>query len=368
MGIEVGERRRRVFDGALAGAVALGGVATLAGHGASAGELWGAIGYVVVVSVPLWWRRQAPVVVAATIGLLGMAGQLTPIAELLAGPFLLGFAVAAGTVGLADLRWGAVGWTGLAVLPSLVVAVLRGEDPGELVTTLGWLGLAFAVGRAIGYRRSSAAVLREQAIERRVTAERLAIARDLHDVVAQAVGAVSMQATVGLHLFDDKPAEARAALERIRSVGLGASHEIRELLGLLRGADTAGPVPGLGDLPKLVASSRVDGPQAAYRVIGEPRRCDPLVGLTLYRVAQEALTNVRRHAQARTVVVELEWRPEAVALTVVDDGVGAAGAVAGHGIQGMRERLALVDGELEIGTGATGGFRVTATAPSEEQS
>lgn len=349
----------------LAGVVALAGVATLAGHPASGGERVAAVAYAVLVSLPLWWRRRVPLVVAGVVGLLGMVGQLLPITSLLDGPFLLAFAVAVGTVGLVDLRWRAVGWTALAALPPFVVAAVRGEGSRELVATLGWLGLCFAIGRAVGYRRSYAAALREQAIERRVTAERLAIARDLHDVVAQSVSAVAMQATVGLHLFDSKPAEARAALERIRAVGLGASREIRELLGLLRGPDSGGPLPGLAELPELVASSRVDGPAASYRVVGEPRPCDPLVGLTLYRVAQEALTNVRRHARAGAVSVELSWRPGVVGLTVVDDGAGSAEVVAGHGIRGMRERLALVNGVLEIERAA--GVRVTATVSSEEQ-
>ncbi|GAA1593071.1 histidine kinase [Kribbella hippodromi] len=366
--------KHRLVDAGLAGFVALVGVVTLRGHSASTGEQLAAVAYAVIVSVPLVWRRYAPLPVTGLIGLLGAAGQLLPITPLLDGPFLLSFAVAVGTVGALDLRLRAIGWTALAALPAFVIAAVTTRAGSDLVGTIGWLVLAFTIGRALAFRRTAMnaraeaeRTARAQAIERRVTEERLAIARDLHDVITQSIEAVSMQAMVGLQLFDSQPDDARAALQRIRTAGAGASREIRELLGVLRSEET-GPMPGLDDLPALVESSTVDGPPATYHVTGKPRACDPLIAVTLYRITQEALTNTRRHAQASSVQVELTWQPESLDLTITDNGTGPDAdrlSAGGHGLRGMRERLALVDGRLELGAGPSGGFRVRATVPNQ---
>ncbi|MDX3001926.1 histidine kinase [Kribbella solani] len=363
----------RLLDAGLAVLIALIGVVTLRGHQASTGGQLAAVAYAVIVTLPLVWRRYAPLPVTWLIGLLGAAGQLSPITPLLDGPFLLSFAVAVGTVGALDLRLRSIGWTTLAALPAFAIAAATTRAGSDLIGTAGWLVLAFTIGRALAFRRTALTAradaertAREQAIERRVTEERLAIARDLHDVITQSVEAVSMQAMVGLQLFDSRPDEARAALQRIRTAGSGASREIRELLGVLRSEET-GPMPGLDDLPELVKSSGVDGPPASYQVTGEPRPYGTLAAVTLYRVTQEALNNTRRHARARSVQVELTWTAESIELTITDDGTGPNAdefSDGGHGLRGMRERLALVDGRLELGPGPGGGFRVHATVPS----
>lgn len=366
---------RRWVDPLLALLVWLLGLATLPGHPADGRELALAAGFGLACSLPLVWRRRFPLRIVVLIGLLGLAGQQAPSPALLDGPFLLAFATAVGTVGALDPRWRAVAWTVAASAPAFAAALGQAQEPGELVTTAVWLALAFAIGRAIGFRRSllqaradAERAERQQAIERRVADERAAIARDLHDVIAQSVEAVSMQATVGLHLYDTRPAAARAALEQIRTASVGASREIRELLGLLRSTGE-GPdrLVGLDDLAALVRASAVDGPPATLQVVGAPGDHDPLAGLTLYRVTQEALTNARRHARAGTVRVELEWRPDRLTLRVTDDGTGppAGGVVEGYGVRGMRERLALVGGTLGLDGGPDRGFRLTADVPRQ---
>lgn len=353
------------------------GVATLLGHPATTRERLLTAGFALACSLPLVVRRRHPGPVLLVIGLLGLAGQLAPIRELLDGPFLLAFAVAVATVGALDRPWRGAAWCVVAGAPAFVAASRTTPASSDLVATLGWLALAYAVGRAIGFRRSllqaradADRAAQRQALDRRVADERTAIARDLHDVIAQSIEAVSMQATVGLHLYDSRPEAARTALEQIRTASVGASREIRELLGLLRstGAEPAA-VPSLDDLAALVRTSAVDGPPATLEVTGEPGAADPLTGLTLFRVTQEALTNVRRHARADHVRVALDWEPDRLTLTVADDGAGApaGGPVEGYGLRGMHERLALVGGSLRVDTGPEGGLRLTATVPREDR-
>lgn len=366
---------RRRADPLVASVVWLLGVATLLGHATTASDRLLVAGFGLACSLPLAWRRRLPVPGLLLIGLLGCAGQSTPDAALLDGPFLLAFAVAVGTVAARERPWRAAAWVVVAGAPAFAAAWWLAHEPGDVIATVAWLALAFAVGRAVGFRRSlllarAAAERAEQrqAIERRIADERAAIARDLHDVIAQSVEAVSMQAGIGLHLFDSRPAEARVALERIRSTSIGASREIRELLGLLRSTDAEPDrVPSLDDLPALVHASGIDGPRATFEVRGAPGGCDPLTGLTLYRVTQEALTNARRHARAGTVRVELDWQADRLTLSVTDDGTGPppGGPVEGYGVRGMRERLALVDGGLRLGPGPGGGFQLIADVPRE---
>ncbi|MCR1784028.1 sensor histidine kinase [Nocardioides carbamazepini] len=353
------------------------GVATLLGRPATVREQLLAAGFGLACSLPLVWRRRFPVPTVVLIGLFGLAGQLAPVAAMLDGPFLLAFATAIGTVGALDRYWRAAAWTVVAGAPAFTAAWWLEQEPSDVIATVGWLASAFAVGRAIGFRRSllqaradADRAAHRQAIERRVVDERAAIARDLHDVIAQSIETVSMQATIGLHLYDDQPAAARAALERIRSASVGASREIRELLGLLRSTGAEPDrVASLDDLAALVRASATDGPPATLTISGEPGSCDPLAGLTLYRVTQEALTNARRHARAGTVQVELGWQPDRLSLSVTDDGAGppSGGPVEGYGLRGMRERLALVGGTLHLDTGPDGGFRLTAVVPREDR-
>lgn len=362
------------IDVCLAAAVWLAGVCTVIGQ-AQSGDEWVIVtAFAAACSAPLLWRSVAPLRVVSVIGAVGLIGQLLPTSSLLDGPFLLAFALAIGTAGSSADGWRPVLVVTAAILPSLIVGAWQAEDVGGSVLTVGWLALAFTIGRAIGLRRSYLAVRaanlrleRAREIERELAAERLAIARDLHDVIAQSVETVSMQATIGAHLFDSDPDAARDALLRIRSASTSTSRSIREMLGVMRESDQASDrLAGLEDLADLVSAARSEACAASFAISGEPRVVDSSIGPALYRVVQEALTNVRRHARASLVTVELAWQPAEIAVTVADDGVGASDDLAeGYGLRGMRERLALIGGRLEIDTAAQRGFRVRASVPTE---
>lgn len=362
------------IDIGLAAVVWLAGICTAIGRAQSWTEWLIVAVYATACSIPLLWRSIAPLRIVVVIGALGLVGQLLPTSTQLDGPFLLAFALAIGTAGAADPSRRALLTVIAAALPAAVVGAWLTRDLGGSVLTLGWLALAFTIGRAIGFRRSylaaqtaNAQLERAREIERELAAERLAIARDLHDVIAQSVETVSMQATIGVHLFDSDPAAAREALVRIRAASTTTSRSIREMLGVMRAADQASDrLSGLDELAELVSSADTDSCSASFATTGEPRAVDPSIGPALYRVAQEALTNARRHAHATTVTVELAWRPADVALTITDDGIGAPnGLTEGYGLRGMRERLALIGGRLEIDTTTQRGFRVLASVPTE---
>jgi len=205
--------------------------------------------------------------------------------------------------------------------------------------------------------------------------QRLGIARCLHDIVAHHVSLMVVQAGgLGETLPDDR---SREVADSIASTGRSALAEMRRLLGVLRigATDQSGefePQQGIGDIEKLLAQTRAAGVDAQLLVEGEPKALPAGVELSAYRITQEALTNVIRHAGAASVAVTVRYLPQAVALSIVDDGRGAgAGAGAGtgvatasgHGILGMLERATLFNGELSAGPRAGGGFEVRALLP-----
>lgn len=211
----------------------------------------------------------------------------------------------------------------------------------------------------------------EEAAKRAVADERLRIAQELHDVVAHSMGVIAVQAGVGAHVIDADPAEAKRSLEAIATTSRTTLTEIRRLLGVLRAdgdADYA-PAPGLADLHRLVADIEAAGVEVDLRVAGSPQTLPPGIDLTAYRIVQEALTNVLKHAGPAHATVTIGYEPGAVSLEVVDDGHGTNGAgradghAVGHGITGMRERVGVYGGALEVGPRLGGGFRVAARLP-----
>jgi len=207
-----------------------------------------------------------------------------------------------------------------------------------------------------------------------VIEERMRIARELHDVVAHGMSVVAVHAGSGRMVAKDDPAAAERALATIEETTRSALREMRRLLGVLRSAATdesaaLGPAPGLEDLDALVADVARSGVDVELRVQGRRRAVPPGVGLSAYRVVQEALTNVIKHAgPARAVVVEVRYSDTDVTVDVVDDGQGAVTAhdSGGHGLVGMRERVAMHGGALEVGPGDAGGFRVIASFPLDD--
>jgi signal transduction histidine kinase len=211
---------------------------------------------------------------------------------------------------------------------------------------------------------------REQEADRRAEQERLRIARDLHDIVAHTLTTINVQAATAAQLLDRNPAHARNALETIEEASRDAIGELRAILGVLReGADRdtpLAPAPGLDQLPDLVARAREDGVDVDLEVDGmPPERLTDAVSLAAFRIAQESLTNARRHAAGADVRIGLAFEPETLGL-VVENGAPTTAAVngtsAGVGIMGMRERAVTVGGTLEARPVASG-FRVEAQLP-----
>jgi len=227
---------------------------------------------------------------------------------------------------------------------------------------------AWTVGHSVRQRRQFAAAEREQAETRAVQAERLRIARELHDMIAHSIGVIAIQAGVGRRVIDTQPAEARNALGAIEDTSRDTLAALRRMLGTLRRADPEpgpaplDPTPGLADLDGLVARTRDAGIRVDVRWHGDRRPLPPDIDLSAFRVIQEAVTNVIRHAGTERCDVVVDQRPDELAIEITDAGRGG-GMSPGYGISGMRERVGLLDGRFEAGPRAEGGFRVAARIP-----
>jgi signal transduction histidine kinase len=209
---------------------------------------------------------------------------------------------------------------------------------------------------------------RERDAQSRVEQERLRIAREMHDVLAHTIAVIGVQAGVADEALEDSPEEARASLRTIRAKSREAIAEIRATLGLLRESRASGataPAPGLARLPELVAMAARSDLRVDVRVSGAARPLPGLVDLTAYRIVQESVTNVLRHARATIATVSIGYEEDALLVAVDDDGRGvAAAAQNGHGLAGMRERAAALGGRLEAGRADRGGFYVRAWLPA----
>jgi signal transduction histidine kinase len=248
-----------------------------------------------------------------------------------------------------------------------------GSRPGA------WLAFAIAwlVGRDLRRRRQRVAELEDRAerLEREreekarlaVAEERGRIARELHDVIAHAVSVIVVQAQAGPHLLHE-PERVTGVFDAIESSGRDALAELRRLLGILRSDDeqlAIGPQPGLASLQSLVEQVRASGLPVELRIEGQPVHLPAGVDLSAYRIVQEALTNVVKHTEEAAAEVVVRYTTRALELDVLDDGRSRATSVngSGHGLIGMRERVALYGGTLETGTRDGGGYAVRARLP-----
>jgi signal transduction histidine kinase len=237
--------------------------------------------------------------------------------------------------------------------------------------------IAFAAGqfaselRAVSKRRDEQA--RHDTEMRLVTEERLRIARDLHDVISHSIAMISVQAGVAAHVIDQQPEQAREALLAIRTASGDALRDLRGMLGVLRQADELeghDPAPSLAHLPGLVERVRATGVLVALEIEGVARPLTPATELAAYRVVQEALTNVIRHAPGATVDVHLRYASEVLEVEVIDDGGSIAVAPpaptagSGHGLAGLRERAGTLGGTFEAGPVQGRGFRVASQLPA----
>ena len=254
-------------------------------------------------------------------------------------------------------------------------------EPGSPDKVLGQIGgealwLAAALAVALAYRstrRWQAEVaarlqqsLHEQELEalRRRAEERVGIARDLHDVVSHTLAVVGVHLNVALDAFDEEPQEAREALQLAQDVRGRAMGDLKSLVDVLReGSRIETPAAGLEGLAGLTDQVRAAGVEVTVIELGERTEVPAPVATAVYRVVQEALTNTVRHAGATRVTVTLRYTPTSVTVEVADDGAGHAGITEGHGIMGMRERVAALGGALTAGPARDGGFTVRAMIP-----
>ncbi|MFD0901062.1 sensor histidine kinase [Actinomadura sediminis] len=223
--------------------------------------------------------------------------------------------------------------------------------------------VAWTAGNSVRARRKHADALRARETERAVAEERLRIARELHDMVAHSVGIIAIQAGVGGRVIETQPAEARKALDAIEATSRDTLASLRRMLTGLRREGALGPAPGLGDLERLAAATRDAGVRVDVRRTGVPRDLPSDVDLCAYRVVQEALTNVVRHAGVADCRVTIGYREDGLEIEVADEGSGGT-VGSGFGIVGMRERVALLRGEFTAGPRPGGGFRVAARIPA----
>jgi len=238
-----------------------------------------------------------------------------------------------------------------------------------------WLTAALALAEVIrvrGERAAEADRTRAEEARRRAGEERLQIARELHDVLAHHISLINIQAGVALHLMDSDPAQVRESLTTIKQESRDVLRELRSALEVLRGSDESAPkapTPGLDRLDELVERSRAAGITVHRTVTGRRRQLPAQVDTAAFRIVQEALTNVYRHAHATRADVVVEYGERELVLVVDDDGTGGPPSPSGtgSGLPGMRERAAALGGSLEAGRRADGGFRVRAILPAGDR-
>lgn len=363
--------RRRAFDIAL---VLLLGAAVQA-------EAWlgpyddrlllSALGTLLVL--PLVWRRTAPLAaglatVAAFAAGQALTGDLTEMASGTLPLLIATYALAA----FLPLRPAVL--AGAAALGAALLSVVPDPSPSSFGYAGLVVGTAWAVGRVVAERHAEVGDLEAETgllrleREQAVAHERARIARELHDVVAHSVSVMVVQAGAAEGVVRRDPEAVAAALRDVQDVGRQALVELRRMLDLLR--DDAGsgtslsPQPGVADLDGLVSSARSAGLDVALSVEDVPADLPPAIGLTAYRIVQEALTNALKHAGSAPVQVCLSRTGAGLQVAVRDSGRGAAGTTgSGHGLIGMRERVALFGGSLEVDTAPGAGFAVTAQLP-----
>ena len=333
---------------------------------------------VVLVSTALLWSRRQPLVSLLAFPVVwGLTASVAPTYLLFYGamvPLEISVFMAArfgrGRVPLAAAVVTALSLLGVDLLVPLM------QEAGEItfhwtVTVLVW---SAGFGLRTLERRAHASMRRaidaevgaaEQAM-RAVLDERARIARELHDIVGHAVSSMVVQAGAAEAAADD-PEHVRRTMASVRATGNEALAEMRRLVSVLRLVDEAplSPQPRIESLPALVDRTTSEGTPTTFTIGGSPRPLPAGLDLALYRIVQEALTNVRRHSGATRCEVSLDYRADCVAVAVVDNGRGGdlTTGAAGHGLIGMRERVGLYGGDLSAGPGPAGGFAVRATLP-----
>ncbi len=342
--------------------------------------------FVAVASGALYWRRSRPLEV------LGLGLVVLALSTGLGYPYdYFGLPIALYSVGryATHDRWRYVG-LGAAIAVCVSSELTSAKPLEDIGGAFFILFLVWYIGGRIRIRGDYLRLLQERAAQlereqesearRAVAEERTRIARELHDVVAHQVSLMTVQAGAAKTVAANDPEAARRAMEAVEKAGRQALNELRHLLGVLRpDAEVAalGPQPGLADVPRLVENLRAAGLEVALTLDGVPTDLPARVELSAYRIVQEALTNVLKHAgPGARIEVRLSTDPHGVAIEVLDNGNGASilprsglrssprsDHGSGHGIAGMRERVQLLGGSLDAGPCPGGGFKVVAHLP-----
>jgi signal transduction histidine kinase len=265
--------------------------------------------------------------------------------------------------------------TGCAVA-FIAMAIAKSKGAGDITFVGVVLFAPWLAGMVIHARHRRERQLEEEvrvSEERARTAvedERARIARELHDVVAHAMSVIVVQAGAERHVLPAEQASTRAVLEAIERTGRQALGEMRRLLGMMRARDeelALAPQPSLAYLPELCEQVRAAGLPVELEVEGQEAPLPPGVDVSAYRIVQEALTNALKHAGPASARVTVRYRADGIEVEVVDDGRGAAGNGSGHGLVGMRERVAVYGGELRTGNQPSGGYAVRVRLPLDER-
>jgi signal transduction histidine kinase len=349
-------------------------------HRASDGHALDAFGYVLLVTAGLAMAgcRRSPRLVLALVAVI--------LACYIARRYPDNPVFATGWIALAVLSWRTDRRSGLigaaVLLAAMTGAALAGSQPRSWFLPLvfgGWSGAAVLLGDALRSHRGHLAELeerarylehtREEESRRRVAEERLRIARDLHDSVGHTMATINVQASAGAHLAERRPGAARQALAAIQEASAELLDELTAMVSVLRDdGETANrsPVPGIGQIAQLVEATRGSAVDAALCLTGPIDSVPGPVGTAAYRIVQESLTNVIRHARARRAEVTVRIGDDrGVDVLIRDDGSGRPSGSAGDGtgISGMRERAEATGGRLEAGNAQDGGFAVRACWP-----
>lgn len=366
----------------VAAALAVGG--SVAVQSFDLGRPLDALAYALLIAgaAALVARRHLPVAVAVATAATALAYYLSGYTGLIfpAIPLLVAlYTVVAQGKRVPAL---AVAAAVLAVF-ALDKLLLPGANPPEfegLLWVTGFITSAVVLGEvsrsrrdyltAVEERAHEAERTREEEARRRAGEERLRIAREVHDVIGHSISLINVQAGVAAHLMDHDPEQARRALLTIKQTSKEALRELRDTLGALRQVEDdeapRTPAPSLARLEDLAAGMSVGGLDVRVTMAGERRPLPASIDAAAYRIVQESLTNVSRHADASTATVSVDYGQESLTVQVDDDGRGVTGGAVpngGSGIVGMRERAAATGGELHVGPRPEGGFRVRARLP-----
>lgn len=322
------------------------------------------------IMAPIAVRHRYPAVVGTGVPLVSAA------AHALWNPSFIGYPIATFCALYALTAW-SLPWrfaVGTVLVAGAFLATLAAHGSSVQVVvpfTVVTVAVMLLVRRIVGDRDRRARMAereRDVAAREAVVEERARIARELHDVIAHNVSMMVLQAGAERRVLNGGAGSTREVLQTIEQVGRSALTEMRRLLGMLRSdaAESLRPQPGLEDLPALAAQVREAGLPVELRIEGEPRSLPAGIELSAFRIVQEALTNTIKHAGQARAQVSVRYRADMLELEIVDDGRGTAGGAAGkgHGLVGMRERVALYGGHLAVGHHPAGGFAVRARLPT----